>query len=364
MAKKNDSDYKSIHSKYLFIGFFLLLLVLAFLVVKPFITLILASAVVAYVLYPLFRGLRAKTGIPWLSATICILLAIIIVAIPLLFITSQVVEESYNFYTNYMDDVESDDSFLSCEGKDNIVCKGLNMLDSVGNGSGFDMRESAMESLNSIAVKAINVVTGLILGLPAVLFQMFVMIFLLFFMLVDGEALIDNMKKLLPLSKNHQKTVTNTVSELIHATLYGIILVSVVQGILAGIGFLIFGASSPFLWGVMAVIAAFLPFIGTALVWVPIVLKMLITGWIVSDNSLIARAVGLGLYCLLLVSSIDNILKPKIIGDKARLHPAIVLLGVFGGLAMFGFIGIVIGPLLLALFIAMLKIYELEKNRI
>ena len=130
----------------------------------------------------------------------------------------------------------------------------------------------------------------------------------------------------------------------------------------ARIGFLIFGVDSAFLWGFLSVIAAFIPFVGAAIIWVPLVLKMVLEGLIVGNNTMLFMALGLTLYSVFIVGTIDNILKPKIIGDKAGLHPVIVLLGVFGGLALFGFAGLIIGPLLLALFIALLRIYEIEKD--
>jgi predicted PurR-regulated permease PerM len=133
---------------------------------------------------------------------------------------------------------------------------------------------------------------------------------------------------------------------------------------LAGIGYFIFGITSPILLTMLTIIASFIPFLGAALVWLPVSIAMLINGIITGSNSLMLRAGGLMLYGALVVSTIDNFLRPKIIGKRARVHPLVILLGVFGGLALFGFVGIIIGPFLLTLFIASLKIYEQEKEHI
>ncbi|MBU0461280.1 MAG: AI-2E family transporter [Nanoarchaeota archaeon] len=361
--KVQEKEKNSRTSHYLFIGFFLLLLVLAFLVVRPFITLILTSAVISYVLYPLFKRLRERTGRPSLSAAICIIIALIVVAVPIFFVASQVVDEGYSIYRQLKDNVgDGGGPFEECENKTTWICSLYLDSNALNEKYGFDMNLYIKQGIEAIAAKALSFTTGILLKVPTVLFQIFVMIFLIFFMLVDGKKALAYMWKLLPLNRHHEAHIARTFTDLIHATLYGAVLIAVIQGVLAGIGFLIFGVNAPFLWGMLSIIAAFLPFVGASIIWVPIVLKMVVEGLIISDNTLLLKALGLFLYCFLFVSTIDNVIKPKIVGDKAKLHPVIVLLGVFGGLALFGFVGIIIGPLLLALFIAMLRIYEDEKK--
>jgi len=114
----------------------------------------------------------------------------------------------------------------------------------------------------------------------------------------------------------------------------------------------------------ITIVAAFIPFVGSALVWFPASVTLLFRGVVANNNDLVMKSLGLFFYGLILVSSIDNFLKPKIIGQKANMHPLVILLGVFGGLSLFGFIGIMVGPLLLALFVTSLKIYESEKDYI
>lgn len=342
--------------------FFFFLLVLSYFVIRPFVTIILTSAVIAYVVYPIYKYLQRKTRMQTVPALLCLLLILLVVAIPILFVASQVVDEAYGVYTRLRGNVNDGGVLEGCENQDNYICNHYVSLQESTSKYGIDLPAFMRQGLQALATKAISFTTGLILSLPTVLFKMFVMFFLIFFMLIDGHYAMEKLRNALPLNKIHSKNVFKTFDDLIFATIYGAILLSMIQGILAGFGFLIFGVSSPFLWGVLSIIAAFIPFVGAAIIWVPLVLKMVLEGLILGDNTLLLMAAGLALYCIVIVGTVDNILKPKIIGDKAGLHPVIVLLGVFGGLSLFGFAGIIIGPLLLALFIALLRIYEVEKD--
>jgi len=132
------------------------------------------------------------------------------------------------------------------------------------------------------------------------------------------------------------------------------------QGVIGAIGFIIFGVGSPIFWGMMMAIFALIPFLGTAIIWVPASLILLIKGFLSNNGWMIGKGIGLFLYGLLIVSTLDNIIKPKLIGHKGKIHPAVVLLGILGGLNLFGFIGIFIGPIILAVFIALSKVYSDE----
>jgi predicted PurR-regulated permease PerM len=186
----------------------------------------------------------------------------------------------------------------------------------------------------------------------------------MYYMFVDGRSMFVALKDSLPLRDDHSERIFRHFNDVIYATIYGAIVLAVVQGLMATIGYFIFGVSSPVIFGLLTIIAAFIPFVGAAIVWFPVSVSMIVTGLLAGDNSGLGRGVGLAVFGVLFVSTIDNVLRPKIVGDRARIHPLVVLLGVFGGLALFGFVGIMIGPLLLTLFIAALKIYEQEKRHI
>jgi predicted PurR-regulated permease PerM len=117
---------------------------------------------------------------------------------------------------------------------------------------------------------------------------------------------------------------------------------------------------NPILFGLLTIIFAFMPYVGAVVVWLPIVLLMLLNGIITGYNPDIVSAMLLSIYSIIIVSSIDNILKPKIIGDRGKIHPVVVLVGVLGGLVIMGPIGVVTGPLVLSLTFTFFEIYQEE----
>ena len=131
---------------------------------------------------------------------------------------------------------------------------------------------------------------------------------------------------------------------------FGFVITAALQGLFGALGFLIFQLSSPLVWGLIMMILALIPFLGPALVWFPIGVIQLISGNLFSG-------IGLLLYGAIIISSIDNIVRPKIISYKSNIHPLLILLGVVGGLKLFGFIGIVIGPVVLVFLMTILKLY-------
>ena len=172
------------------------------------------------------------------------------------------------------------------------------------------------------------------------------------------------MIEMIPLKKSHKKEILKKIKEVNQAVLYGHVLTAAVQGVIAILGFYAFGVTSPLLWGLILMFFALIPFAGAPVIYVPISLIMMVDGISAMDQTVFLKSLGLLIYCSLIISSVDNIIKPKITGDIARINPAIILLGLMGGIALFGVIGIIVGPLVLALTITFIEIYEKEKDEI
>jgi len=187
------------------------------------------------------------------------------------------------------------------------------------------------------------------------------MVFLIFFMLRDGELMVKKIKYFIPLKKHHQTKIINKFSSVTRAVVYGHFITALIQGMVGVLGLYLFGVKSPLVWGSIMMVACMIPFIGSPVVWFPLGAFKLITGLTSSSSSEIIMGIGLLIYGFVIISSVDNLIKPKIIGDIARIHPTIILIGVLGGLLIFGVIGIVVGPLILSLF---LKTTKLESRRI
>lgn len=188
-------------------------------------------------------------------------------------------------------------------------------------------------------------------GAVGIVFKTFIMLLALFYLFRDGTRLRSFVVRLSPLTNEYDERVLKRLEEAISSVVKGKLLIVFIQGILAAIGFALFGIPHPVLWGAVASLAALIPFVGVALVFVPAVLYLFFTAGV-------GGAVGL-LIAGVVVGAIDNLLGPMLYERGLRLHPLLILLSVLGGLAFFGPIGFLAGPVTLALFFALLDIYPL-----
>ena len=348
---------------------FAAIVALAFFITKPFLPAVLAGGTIAYLSYPLYKKLLTYAGNKNFASLAVAIFIVLLLTVPFIIVISLVSQEAYSTYatlnqqklgTNFLKIACGDENWLSCKTVKSIV----DILPE----SGSFAHENKLDYYLQITIKKI---TGFILenfskflvSIPSILLNFFVMIFVVYYLLKDGAAIAKRIKNILPLKESHKQNVLNRFHDITFAVFYGNISVAILQGILGIIGFSIFGVPSPVLWGFVTMLFALVPYFGSAIIWLPASLNLIFIGYLQNNNSSTIRGIMLIVYGVLIISSIDNILKPKIIGAKAKIHPVLVLLGVLGGLNMFGFIGLILGPLMLALLITFINIYEKENNQ-
>jgi len=361
-SKKLEKDEKK-HSRYLFLIFFIILLGIAFLIVRPFISVLILTAIIAYVLHPVYGYFSRITGKEGLSALFVILLLILVFLIPFAFVAGKLTIESYEGYVKAKQFfIDTEYLKTGCAAGDGLICNAYFSLSSFADRHDLDIGAQFATALSGFAKLLVSKASAFLVNIPALFVQLLISLFSMYYMLTRGKEMVAYLKDSLPLKREHKDMISSQFADLIYATIYGAVIMAIFQGIVAGLGYWMFGISSPLILGVLTMIAAFIPFVGAALVWVPITLSVLINGILVGDTSMLLKSALLAVYCAILVSGIDGFIKAKIVGDRAKVHPLVILLGVFGGIAFFGFVGIIVGPLLLTLFIAALKIYETEKE--
>lgn len=203
---------------------------------------------------------------------------------------------------------------------------------------------SLLLTLMGVSGAALASVLGAVVGLA-------LMLFLLFFFLRDGEELVRRTMRLVPMEEDRKAHLLEHLSSVTRALVLGMLLTAAAQGVLLGIGFAIVGLPSPVVFGVLTALASAVPLVGTALVWVPGVLVLLAQGrtW---------AALFLAVWSLGLVTSVDNVIKPLVVSGRAGLPTLAVFIGLVGGLAAFGAIGMFLGPVIVALAIALLRFAE------
>ena len=357
------------YQKYVLPILFVGIIILSYFVVKPFLMVIIAAAILAYMFFPIYEWIRKKIKIKWVASLLVIALLIFLISVPIFMVLTALVDQAGDAYGRSKEYLTSmqDMDFLDCP--DEVITETITLPCRLKSkyleifGTSY-LKEAVSKITSALSYK----VYGILSSLPGQIFNLIIMLFLMFFFLIDGKKVVKTVKGLLPMHIKHERYIMNRLKATTHAVVFGQIIVAAIQGFLGGIGFLIVGLPNPILWGTLMGFMALIPMIGTAVIWVPAGIYMVLQGlnsgefigWIGPEHSVLAGIILL-VYGVLIVSSIDNVLRPMIIGERAKLHPALVFLGVLGGLQIFGILGIVLGPIVLGVLATFIDIYELEK---
>jgi predicted PurR-regulated permease PerM len=196
-----------------------------------------------------------------------------------------------------------------------------------------------INSLSSVTVLTVNL-----------LFTTFILLYTMFFFLMDGDKLLSKILYYLPLEDQDEERLLERFTSVTRATIKGTVVIGIVQGGLAGAAFVVVGIPSAVFWATIMTVLSIIPGVGTALVWLP-------ASIILAAGGAFTKAIGLALFCAVLVGSVDNFLRPLLVGKDTKLHELLILFGTLGGIIMFGVVGLIIGPVLAALFVTVWEIY-------
>ncbi len=329
-------------------------------VVFPFYRAILAGIILSYIFYPLYKRLNNKLNRKNLSALIVSILVIVLLSLPFYFIINAVSREAYTTYIITRQRLSSGSLINSeCNLETGPVCDFVNYAEEKFKNP--QIRYHFDNSVKKASTYIIDNVSTLLFSLPVIFLNFFIIVFIMFFFFRDGNIIVEKIERLLPLKKVHQEYVFKKFNGVMFAVIYGSIIVAIILGSLGCLCFFIFGVQSPVLWGIVMMFLSLVPFVGSSIIWFPAALILILNGYNELNNIAMLKGVLLILWGTFIVGLADNFLKPKIIGNKAKIHPVLVLLGVLGGLKIFGVIGIIVGPIILALLTTFIKIYEDEK---
>ena len=349
-----------LYRKIIFSIIFLALIIVSFMIIKPFLTAILAGIIFSYIFYPLYLRIYKKIANKNVASLITSSLVILMIILTLFFLLNIVSKEAYTTYLLSRQKVVSGQFISECQPADKSVCKTLNYFADKAN----DPRVKYYfdTTVKGVTTKITESISNILFSIPIFLLDIFIILFVMFFLLKDGEVFVDKVERIMPLKGEYREHVFKKLNDMAYAVIYGSIIIAIIQGTLAGLGFFIFGLPSPLLWGTVMMFASLIPYIGSSIVWFPASLILIFEGYINLETNLIIKGILLIIYGIFVVGTIDNILKPKIIGSKGGLHPVLVLLGVVGGLKFLGFVGVIVGPIILAMLVTFINIYEEEKQ--
>ncbi len=334
MTKIDESYFDRIMTVIILI----VLIVFSFLLLRPILLSILFGLLLAFIFNPLYSWLSKKIKSKNLSASIMLVLLLLMIILPVWFLTPILIEQSFKIFQSTL--------------QIDFVTPLKNLFPTFFASEQFTTQISSVVS--SFTIKTANSITNsftnILLNLPAISLHILVVLFTFFFALRDRDELSDYIKSLLPFPKDVENKLFRYSSEITKAVVYGTVLIGILQGFVAGAGFFLFSIPNALFLTLLAVVAGVLPVIGTAIIWVPVFIFMLIAG-----NNLGAW----GVFAFGMASSwIDNILRPLFISKMTKIHSGIVLISMIGGAFFFGILGFVIGPLVVAYLLIILELYR------
>ena len=314
-------------------------LYLCFLIFRPFLSALFTALVIAIVFYPVHLRMQRIIRSPSLAALLSTALVTLIIIVPAVLITLAISQEVSGLIS--VIDQKSTESGGFTAFVNGLIERPLQWLGQYMDVSQFDLRAFVLSRLRELSTFLVNEVTIVLGGVTSFIVNFVITIFTLFFLFREGKSLRRRVAAVTPLSSEQVERLLSGIENTIIGTVYGGLVVAAVQGALVGLALWIFGIPSPVLWGAVAAFFALLPLVGTAIVWAPAAIYLLATGHYVQAIILVAWGAGV-------VGTIDNILRPYLISGRVEMHTLLIFFAVFGGVTVFGFLGLFVGPVILA----------------
>lgn len=346
-------ESKSQH--YFFFGLLLLVIAITAAIFLPYLSALLIAIIFSVLFRPLHRFVAKIFMKGDESSSIASLITLVIITLviitPLFLIAGKIYIEIQDVYVYLTDEGERSRIILSLNSFTDYISRRFLGIIPAYSFDSFNITTYLQHALEW----AFSNVDTIFSSFAKIAINIFILLFALFYMLRDGTSLRRQLIILSPLVDAYDQKIFDKLELAIHSVIKGSIVVGIIQGILTGIGFAIFGVPNPALWGSVAAVAALIPGIGTALVIVPGIIYTFFSGSV-------GATIGLAIWGLIAVGLIDNFLGPRLIERGVKIHQFLILLSVLGGLSLFGPIGFIIGPLVVSLLYALLDIYKDSVN--
>ncbi len=338
-------------SRYFFIAILIGAAFTFFYMVRMFLVPVLLAAVFTTLFYPMYEWfLRAFRGKRTVAAFVCCVLLLLAVILPILGVAHLVTLEAIDVYHS----AETKFSEISAKGQEGILGQlrsyrwfrqwGLDKI---------DWRASLEDAARNAGSLVAVVISKTSSGTLQLLILLFTTLFTMFYFFRDGKTLLRRLRYLIPLEREYKNAIAARFSSVARATVKGTLLIALVQGTLSGLTLWIFGVSSPFLWGVVATLMSVIPLVGAWLVLYPAAFIQMATGHM-------GQGIGILLVTVIVIVNVDNLMRPRLVGQETGMHDLIVFFSTLGGIALFGAMGFIVGPMLAALFLTLLDIYSEE----
>ncbi|HLL75734.1 MAG TPA: AI-2E family transporter [Pyrinomonadaceae bacterium] len=317
---------------------------LCWLMLRPFVDVLAWATVLVILFYPVHRRLVERTKRPATSAIVSCVLVILVILIPLTLITLALIRE-------FSGAAQALQNYASSLLDPNSPTTGrlLQWLSPYIDIEQLRNPEAIRGHVERVGGSLAQSTLGLVGGAVGAVVQVFFIIFTMYYLFRDGEGIIRGLPDVLPLETAQSEEIFARTKEVIGASVYGVLVIAAVQGTLGGLAFWMLGLPSPLVWGVVMTFMSLIPMAGSFVVWVPAAVYLAATGqwW---------KAGILTFWGAIVIGSIDNFLRPKLVGERTKLHELFIFFSVLGGLQVFGVLGLVLGPVVLAITLALFDV--------
>jgi predicted PurR-regulated permease PerM len=316
-------------------------------IMSPFLAAIAWAIVVTIIFYPLYVFISRHVKVKPLASILTVSIILIVILGPFAYLTSMLVNEvqviASQINTNKLDSLQA---FIT-------RIESFPFFQKVASYTGFDeltSEASIRDTVTRVGKSLIEAFSMRIPNIISVVVDFIFMIFTTFFLLKDGPGFLLKAREYMPFSGPQKERLAAQIRDMIVSTVYGGVLIALIQGMLGGFAYYFLGVGSPVMWGVAMSVVSFVPLLGTFIIWGPTSFYFLMEGEL-------AKGIGLFLFGVFVISMVDNMLKPVIIGSRTKMPTIVILFSVLGGIRFFGVIGLILGPLITALFISVLDIF-------
>ncbi|MBN1283374.1 MAG: AI-2E family transporter [Proteobacteria bacterium] len=336
-----------------FIVFFMALVAAFLYMASPLMIPAFVACIVSIIFYPLYQRLeRLVRRRRYAAAGLATLLCFAVVLIPLAAMVGMLSVKLVGFAMRLAQQIQAGHLGQYIDGAGVAINERLALLPG-GEELVVNLREMLIEGLKGIANFLYQYSPQVLSSTASIAVNLVLIAIFLVVFFAEGSRIFSWMLKILPISAVHQKEISREIRVMISALLFGMIGTAIVQGILMGVGFWAADFQNPAMWGMIAALVAFIPIIGAAFIYTGACIALVIMGrW--------EAAAAFLLYGLLIVSSVDNFLRPLVMRGRINVHPVLLFVALLGGIRAFGPIGAIFGPVLLAVFLASLRIYQRE----
>ena len=343
-------------SRFYSVMFLVILALLGYLsyqIISPFLVPIAWAVVFSIVFYPVYAFISRYIKVKSIASSITVFLVVVVIIGPIIY-TSFVLVSELRKIGEYTSAAEGSEFIRNLFYKIKSSSQYASISSLVGE-QNMPTVEQLIASLANFGKSLAERLSVKVTNLLSVGIDFLFMTFTIFFLFRDGPGFLNKVRDYMPFSEEQKSRLAKQVKDMVASTVYGGVTVAIIQGFLGGLAFYVIGFTSPVLWGIVMSIVSFIPLLGTLGVWGPAAIYLLIRGEYLTG-------IGLIIYGTFIIGLVDNFLRPLLIGSRTKMPTIIIFFSVLGGIEAFGIIGLIMGPLIMAVFISVFEIFRHVKD--